>query len=230
MNLVHDHAPTIPVPCVLAAYQTCEKTDGSRTTYIISDWIDGCSLDNIWDGLSVHDKDDIYEQLQDIIRTLRQISPPAGQHFVGAVGYMPCTDPLIFDQGPFKDIPSFNTALTAIARPYFRWNLLSVVERSLARTDSYRIVFTHGDLNISNIMVRQSTDPSDRVTESDRWRIVALVDWEYAGWYPEHWEYVKILSSVKWRSDWAARAQNLLDRHYDEEFLLDNRLRMHLRI
>jgi hypothetical protein len=231
VNLVHVHAPTVRVPCVLAVYQTCE-TDGFQITYIISDWIDGCSLDNVWNTLSTHDKDDICEQLRDIIHTLRQLRPP-GPYYVGAVGNMPCTDPIIFDQGPFKDIPSFNAALTDAARPHFRWNLLSIIQRSLARTDSYRIVFTHGDLHISNIMVRQSMSPSEsdqHVTGGKRWMVVALVDWECAGWYPEHWEYVKLLSSVKWRSDWAARAQTFLDRHYDEEFLLDNRLRTHLRI
>jgi len=87
---------------------------------------------------------------------------------------------IVFDQGPFKDIPSFNAALTDAARPYFRWNLLSIVQRSLARTDSYRIVFTHGDLHNSNIMVRQSMSPSEsdeHVTGGNRWMVVALVDW-----------------------------------------------------
>jgi thiamine kinase-like enzyme len=99
-------------------------------------------------------------------------------------------------------------------------------------------VFTHGDLHISNILVRPRPSPTPTANADDDeltpgssttgWKIVALLDWECAGWYPEHWEYVKILSSVKWRSDWAARAQHLLGRHFDEEFLMDNRMRLRL--
>ncbi|KAF8878819.1 hypothetical protein CPB85DRAFT_1498536 [Mucidula mucida] len=40
------------------------------------------------------------------------------------------------------------------------------------------IVFTHNDIALRNIMV-----DGDRVT--------GLIDWECAGWFPAHWEYVK---------------------------------------
>jgi aminoglycoside phosphotransferase (APT) family kinase protein len=226
MDFVRNRAPTIPVPRVIAVYQRCE-TDGSRSTFIVSEWISGQSLATVWEELSEKEKDSVFDQLRAIVRALRKVHPHLDAYYVGAAGHMPCTDHILFDQGPFSDIPSFNAALTDLARPHFRWNWLSVVERSLARTNGYRILFTHGDLHISNILVRQSM-PSSIQDAHKEWRIVALLDWECAGWYPEHWEYVKILSSVKWRSDWAAYAQHVLDRHYDEEFLLDNRLRMHL--
>lgn len=29
-----------------------------------------------------------------------------------------------------------------------------------------------------------------------RIKITGLVDWEYSGWYPEYWEYVKALNSI----------------------------------
>ncbi|KAK6840103.1 hypothetical protein PG987_005969 [Apiospora arundinis] len=37
-------------------------------------------------------------------------------------------------------------------------------------------VFTHGDLNPSNIFVRGD-------------EVVGIIDWETAGWYPDYWEY-----------------------------------------
>jgi thiamine kinase-like enzyme len=37
-------------------------------------------------------------------------------------------------------------------------------------------VFTHGDLNPFNIMIRDK-------------KVVAIIDWETAGWYPSYWEY-----------------------------------------
>ncbi|POR32750.1 Putative phosphotransferase enzyme family protein [Tolypocladium paradoxum] len=52
----------------------------------------------------------------------------------------------------------------------------------------YPIVFTHGDIAARNIMVRDG-------------RIVALLDWEFAGWYPEYWEYVFALRGMD-NIDW----------------------------
>lgn len=37
-------------------------------------------------------------------------------------------------------------------------------------------MFTHGDLNPSNIMVSGN-------------QAVSIIDWEFAGWYPYYWEY-----------------------------------------
>lgn len=43
---------------------------------------------------------------------------------------------------------------------------------------SYDVRFTHGDLGPQNILVRGS-------------EVVAIIDWECSGWYPEYWEYTK---------------------------------------
>ena len=43
----------------------------------------------------------------------------------------------------------------------------------------HKIVFTHGDLAPRNIMI------------SKDFVITGIIDWEYGGWYPEYWEYVK---------------------------------------
>lgn len=41
---------------------------------------------------------------------------------------------------------------------------------------AHKICFTHGDINSSNILVKGG-------------KIVGLIDFEYAGFYPEYWEY-----------------------------------------
>ena len=46
----------------------------------------------------------------------------------------------------------------------------------------HELVFSHGDLNLHNIIVKDGD-------------IVALLDWECAGWCPEHWEYVKFCAA-----------------------------------
>jgi thiamine kinase-like enzyme len=41
-------------------------------------------------------------------------------------------------------------------------------------------VFTHADLHPSNILI-------------DRGRLSGIVDWECAGFYPEYWEFTKLM-------------------------------------
>lgn len=44
-------------------------------------------------------------------------------------------------------------------------------------------MFTHGDLSPRNIIVLND-------------KIVGIVDWEEAGWFPEYWEYVKFFLRI----------------------------------
>lgn len=46
------------------------------------------------------------------------------------------------------------------------------------------IVFTHGDLNFSNIMIT-------RRSAKDGPHVLAIIDWEQSGWMPSFWEYSK---------------------------------------
>ena len=66
--------------------------------------------------------------------------------------------------------------------------------------DDAKIYFSHGDLTLTNIIVA----PPDPDCPSPR-RLAGIIDWEQAGWYPEHWEYCKMLYAVNknhlWRSD-----------------------------
>nr|ODN86342.1 hypothetical protein L203_04043 [Cryptococcus depauperatus CBS 7841] len=67
--------------------------------------------------------------------------------------------------------------------------------------DTGHIYFTHGDFTLGNIMISDPPGP--------RW-VVSIIDWEQSGWYPEYWEYCKLLYGVEysheWRSDkWAYR-------------------------
>ncbi|KAF2737068.1 APH-domain-containing protein [Polyplosphaeria fusca] len=62
------------------------------------------------------------------------------------------------------------------------------------------IVFTHADLNLRNILVDENG------------KISGIVDWEYAGWYPEYWEYTKAHFSARHNVRWTADV-------FDQDFL-----------
>lgn len=48
----------------------------------------------------------------------------------------------------------------------------------------HRVVFTHGDFAVHNILVH-------------RGRVSGMIDWECAGWYPEYWEFT---TPLRWSS------------------------------
>ncbi|KAG7138524.1 hypothetical protein HYQ45_004275 [Verticillium longisporum] len=51
--------------------------------------------------------------------------------------------------------------------------------RNLEPPEKGFVGFTHADLNPSNIQYHNG-------------RITGIIDWEFAGWYPEYWEYTKM--------------------------------------
>ncbi|ODH47994.1 hypothetical protein GX48_05926 [Paracoccidioides brasiliensis] len=55
---------------------------------------------------------------------------------------------------------------------------------------SSHTVFTHADIAPRNIMV------------DGHYRITGILDWEYAGWYPDYWEYGQIMRPACQTGDW----------------------------
>jgi aminoglycoside phosphotransferase len=76
--------------------------------------------------------------------------------------------------------------------------------------DTSKICLTHGDLNLGNIIIFGS--PGSR-------KISGIVDWEQSGWYPEYWEYCKLLFAdpytEEWRRDgWADKVMKCYDNEW----------------
>nr|POE48870.1 hypothetical protein CFP56_38967 [Quercus suber] len=99
-----------------------------------------------------------------------------------------------FERGPFPSIQLFNdwvlsTATRQIPAPVHVEGLY----RDFLPDDG-NVYFTHGDLTLGNIII--SSNPS-----SPR-RIESIIDWEQAGWYPEYWEYFKLLYGVQYTHEW----------------------------
>lgn len=59
--------------------------------------------------------------------------------------------------------------------------------------DDGNVYFTHGDLTYTNIIVKGAPGS---------YRLSGVIDWEQAGWYPEYWEYCKLLHGVDYRHEW----------------------------
>ena len=85
-----------------------------------------------------------------------------------------------YSGGPFPDERAFNEFLISGIFPLTPAILKKKFEEQL-RAD-HRIVFTYADLTQHNIIVRDN-------------HIVGLIDWQYAGWFPEYWDYGTMSSS-----------------------------------
>lgn len=199
MTFVADRT-TIPIPKVLGTLEQDEKT------YIYMERSEGRTLEECLAELTDDQLVSLAAQLSDIVTQLRAIE---GSH-IGSING-PCTDYLwkyneSLEKGPFEKEYQFNDAIIAYYHERYP-SKFSVFLRSLYH-DTHRILFAHGDLTPKNIMIRDD-------------KIVAILDWEFAGWYPEYWEYVKALYGDEWQTEWPL----LVDRMfpiYHYELMLHN--------
>ena len=101
-----------------------------------------------------------------------------------------------YPAGPFTNLAAFHDAFAQLASRVTKpqTDLRKNVEELSGLADDVDIVFTHADLDQSNILVSK---PGDGPV-----RIVALIDWHQSGWYPEPWELLKAQSVAYPESGW----------------------------
>lgn len=175
---------SIPVPKVLSAFVR------KGAAYIVMEKIQGQELAKLWHHLSDQTRASLLGQLREMVEELRALRPPS-QFAVGS-----CTGGSLQDFrqsrapppvrfGPFKTIQDFHSWLRdglKLGQAEIREQAdLDDVNEMIARQDGPwpPPVFTHGDLNPSNILVRDD-------------KIVGIIDWEMSGWYPHYWEYTSL--------------------------------------
>ncbi|KAI0970617.1 hypothetical protein F4678DRAFT_473059 [Xylaria arbuscula] len=169
------------------------------------DYVEGTSLDKAWNDLSDVDRVGITNELRGYLSQLRAIKGS----YIGGFGRTPVRDSRRFpsDGGPFESEVEWNKFLLEGATAP---EVVQRMVRSQLRTD-HEIVFTHGDLHPSNIIVRDG-------------RIAAIIDWELAGFYPEYHELVKPLRSPHWYVGYYHAFPDMFPRSYDTEYVVDQLL------
>lgn len=123
----------------------------------------------------------LMQDLRNAFMELRSITPPAEPAVSGLSG-----GPVRCNRGgeqefigPFQDQQEFKDALFAQANSVLFAHRMPTLHRIAAPVNAtrHRICFTHADLAARNILVKDG-------------RLSGIVDWEFAGWYPEYWELV----------------------------------------
>ncbi|KAK2789136.1 hypothetical protein FQN53_002360 [Emmonsiellopsis sp. PD_33] len=173
MNYVAKHT-SIPIPNIIKTYKHHDAL------YIEMEYISATSLEKAWLGghLSQAEKEDIVTELASYVSQLRGLNPPH-REIVGSAHCNACLDYRVgFSTfGPFTNHQDFHSFLR---RGLAIENCTESFSQDITASHSrvYQSRFTHAGLCPRNILVRDG-------------KVCAIIDWEFAGWYPEYWEYTK---------------------------------------
>jgi hypothetical protein len=187
MRLVSKYT-SVPVPELLV--KSFSLGNGSIHMTLIS----GSPLEGRWDELDEKTKKSVCLQIWDLISKIRNIEPSLELKDLVqcAADGSPTRDPLLEDlQEPARPLISDSELRARIFERYLHCGgrrFKSELPDMLPRSSSS--VFTHADIAPRNIMI------------DDQNKITGILDWEYAGWYPDYWEYAQIMRPAFW-GDWS---------------------------
>ncbi|GES66235.1 kinase-like protein [Aspergillus terreus] len=192
MRFVSQHT-SVPVPKVYCAFTR------SGQTYIVMERIKGDMIGRNWVERSEQSKGRLLSQLAQKVREMRDLPPPEGMGVASVDGgsLYDCRIPgpsLRF--GPFDTVQDFHRHLRMGMEFDVRLDR-EVQELIKQQSQSWPLVFTHGDLSSLNILVRGND-------------IAGIVDWETAGWYPSYWEYTTAHQVNPQNSFWANEIDKFL--------------------
>ncbi|KAL2392912.1 hypothetical protein ABEF95_001747 [Exophiala dermatitidis] len=197
----------VPVPWL---YRDHVHADG--TAVLAMEYIEGHVLSELWPSLRPDEKMNIVGQLREILDEMRRHR----SNIIGGIHDTPAVDARKSRHkgGPFATEQRFNEFLRSDMIPNAPRLYYSMLERAMK--NDHDIVLTHGDINPRNIMVNDG-------------QIVAILDWETGGWYPEYWEYIKFFNALDSSLDWVDYADKIFSKTYFGEFLADSFLERFLR-
>lgn len=167
--------------------------------YLVTQRVHGHSLSRqLWETFTEDEKCSVVDQLRGFVQQMRDIPPRPGA-VIGPVldgaqshDYRLCYLP----HGPYLDEDQMNHQLR-MGSPL---NRLPVFPPMVIESHSrqHPLVFTHGYIAMPNIIMKGT-------------RVVALVHWVGAGWYPAHWEYCKAHFGSYWYGDdWKSRIREFI--------------------
>lgn len=198
---------SVPVP------EALDLVSNGESFYLLTSRVPGYPLGMCIDTFSDGELAVLVQDLQQSVALLRTLRPAAVAEstICNTIGKA-CYDyrinaALDYDEqrgdfvGPFAGEDDFNDILRCGALP-------GVVHRA-----GHRIVFTHGDLNMRNVLVH------------DR-KLSGIVDWENAGYYPEYWEYTKAHFVTRIKQRWLAVVDRVFDPlgDYGEDLQIERKL------
>ena len=194
------HLTSVPVPEIVRVHAD------EREMYIFMAFLPGTPLQDVWATMTNESKDRIASQLKIYMDDLRSVPPPSPCYF-GSVESHICIDCrqltriTVSENPPISSEVEFNKFVMTDLNLRYHDEYCNML-LSMQRCD-HRIVLTHGDFHPRNIIVKDDA-------------VIAIIDWEFAGWYPEHWEFVKALNAVGLVVDWWRYLPKIIGNYYQE--------------
>lgn len=205
-----EHLPSFPAPRPYGLIQT------GPFYLLFSTLIPGSDLERIWAGLDHAEKMSISAQVEELLTKLRSLPWPDGNS-LGAVDGQGCKDARRFirtSDRPITNVEQFQDFVFSGSTTASSLYIGLLRDLRPTATD---IVFTHGDVRPANIIVEQGED--------GKWKVAALVDWEFSGFYPAYWESVKMTNNMVPSSsnefDWYRYLPKRFLEQYSVEWLVD---------
>lgn len=166
---------TISVRKVYAIHSTRNQLIDIEMEYVQDD-----DLDTAWRAagrLTRDQKKASSADIKEYICILRELQPPA-ENLVASALPNPAYDGLV---GSRFFGPSDHHDFHSLTRGHLRMEDVALAfgeEVAKVHNTPYRTCFAHGDMVARNIIVRDG-------------RVAAIIDWDFAGWYPEYREFNK---------------------------------------
>ncbi|KAF5868236.1 putative serine threonine protein kinase protein [Botrytis fragariae] len=193
MKFIGEHT-SIPVPKIYCSFVH------KGMTYIVMERIRGKQIACGWALRKPESQAKILSQIREMVAEMRKLTSKTSRiaNIDGAKLYDGRLDGS--EQfGPFKNTNEFHRYLRSDlpARPNNPEGLNELIEWQ-DRPLLYLPVFTHGDLSSFNILAVDD-------------KVVGIIDWETAGWYPFYWEYTTAMYVNPQNMFWKKEIDKFLD-------------------
>ncbi|RJE22420.1 Phosphotransferase enzyme family [Aspergillus sclerotialis] len=147
-------------------------------------------------------------------------------NFIGGLDESPCRDGIFeagfgdytrYNYGAYLSEETFNEGIVQALRDRLSPKTLAgendtestffnseyILYQTVRGLKGHKIVFTHGDLHPSNIIVKDDGT-------------VVLLDWGLSGFWPEYWEFYRAMFSPGWRASWDRMVEMFIPPYYVE--------------
>lgn len=207
---VEENLPQILVPKLYAMWQDT----ASAEFVLVIERLEGENLSVLWPDLNHTDKGAVLHKIKEVFKAARSLPSPG---YLGSVSEGPLPHPLFWssENSMMKTFETAAEMVMFLARKS-RINhenlnkhsfLADFFEKQFAPLlDRTQSTFSHSDLQRKNVLVKKHQSTGD-FTDFQ----VAVIDWEYAGWYPAYWEYVSAFFAFQWDDDWSIKIEECID-------------------
>lgn len=204
MEFLRKHT-SLPIPKVYCAFK-----HGNRT-YIVMERIRGRVIVDGWLQRTDESRAQLLAQLKGYLDEMRALEPPVPGMVQGVYGSKLEDFRVgvngIGGYGPFPSVSAFHHFLVS-GIGVLPGGLPDMNRLAQFYADStHKACFTHGDLSALNILVKGD-------------KVVGIIDWEMAGWYPEYWEYSNAWNVHPYLDFWRDEVPKYLDA-YPREVEMD---------